>query len=267
MKFSVTTLLAYVISLSVLMVGSLETVGTFNLTKFLPDFMQIEFLSIPSLFVVLGGVMTGLFVMYPTGTVLTAVGTLRHVFSHYNSKSDLVEKQIETILQYRADYAADKNGFFQRVKGKTSDATTRYMFDLVSTNYSTREMRDMADMYLDKRLTMEIQKADVLTMMSATSPGFGMFGTILGLVVMLGNLDDPSKVGPGLAVALLTTLYGVAFANLVFAPLAKKIRHNMSIVETREKVTIEGVILIKEGKSELMIKDQLFSLLGKGTGE
>lgn len=262
MKFSITTLLAYVISLSVLMVGSLETVGTFNLTKLLPDFMQIEFLSIPSLFVVLGGVMTGLFVMYPTGTVLTAVGTLRHVFSHYNSKSDLVEKRIEKILKYRAEYAADKNGFFLRTK--PSDPTTRYMFDLVSTNYSTREMQDMADMYLDKRLTMEIQKADVLTMMSATSPAFGMFGTILGLVVMLGNLDDPSKVGPGLAVALLTTLYGVAFANLVFAPLAKKIRYNMSIVETREKVTIEGIILIKEGKSELMIKDQLFSMLGKG---
>ena len=156
MKFSITTLLAYVISLSVLMLGSLETVGTFNLTKLLPDFMQIEFLSIPSLFVVLGGVMTGLFVMYPTATVLTAVGTLRHVFSHFNSKSDLVEKQIEQILKYRAEYAADKNGFFLRTK--PSDPTTRYMFDLVSTNYSTREMQDMADMYLDKRLTMEIQK-------------------------------------------------------------------------------------------------------------
>lgn len=267
MKFSITTLLAYMVSLSVLLIGSLETVGTFNLTAMLPDFMNIKFLSIPSLFVVLGGVLTGLFIMYPTGTVLTAIATLRHAFSHYNSKSDLVEKQIDTILQYRSDYAQDKNGFFQKVKGKTGDATTSYMFDLVSTNYSAREMRDMAELYLDKRLTMEIQKADVLTMMSATAPAFGMFGTILGLVVMLGNLDDPSKVGPGLAVALLTTLYGVAFANLVFAPLAKKIRHNMAIVETREKVTIEGVILIKEGKSELMIKDQLFSLLGKGSSD
>lgn len=267
MKFSVTTLLAYVISLSFLLLGSLETVGALNLTQNLPQFLKYDFLSIPSLFVVLGGVLTGLFVMYPTGTVLTAIATLRHVFSHYNSKTDLVEDQIDTILQYRSDYAQDKNGFFQRVGNKVSDPTTKYMFDLVSTNYSTREMRDMADMYLDKRLTMEIQKADVLTMMSATSPAFGMFGTILGLVVMLGNLDDPSKVGPGLAVALLTTLYGVAFANLIFAPLAKKIRHNMSIVETREKVTIEGVILIKEGKSELMIKDQLFSLLGKGSSD
>ena len=267
MKFSIATIIAYTLSLSVLILGSMETVGALNISQYLPSIMQNGFLNIPSLFVVLGGVMTGLFIMYPTGTVLTAVATLRHVFSHYNDKSDLVENQISSILQYRSEYSQDKNGFFQKMSGKTPDPTTRYMFDLVSTNYSTREMRDMADMYLDKRLTMEHQKADVLTMMSATSPAFGMFGTILGLVVMLGNLDDPSKVGPGLAVALLTTLYGVAFANLVFAPMAKKIRHNMSIVETREKVSIEGIILIKEGKSELMIKDQLFSLLGKGTSD
>lgn len=267
MKFSIFTLLAYTLSLSVLLIGSLDTVGAIAFSSNLPKFLKIPFLDFASLFVVLGGVMTGLFIMYPTSTVLNAVSSLRHVFSHYNDKSDMVEKQIETILKYRSDYAADKNGFVERIKSITSDPTTRYMFDLVSTNYSTREMRDMADMYLDKRLTMEHQKADVLQMMSATSPAFGMVGTILGLIVMLGNLDDPSAVGPGLSLALLTTLYGVAFANLVFSPMAKKIKHNMGIVQTREAVSIEGVILIKEGKSELMIKDQLYSIIGKGSGE
>jgi chemotaxis protein MotA len=267
MKFSPITLLAYVLSLSVLLIGSLDTVGAVKFTESLPEFLKIPFLDFASMFVVLGGVMTGLFIMYPTGTVLNAVATLRHVFSHYSSKGDLVEKHIERMLQYRTEYSQDKNGFVERIKSKTSDPTTRFMFDLVSTNYSSRELRDMADMYLDKRLTQEIQKADVLSMMSATSPAFGMVGTILGLIVMLGNLDDPSAVGPGLSLALLTTLYGVAFANLVFAPMAKKIRYNMGIVETRESITIEGIILIKEGKSEMMIKDQLFSLLGKGSGE
>ena len=119
MKFSITTLMAYFFSLTFLILGSLETVGTFNLTAMLPDFLQLQFLNIPSLFVVLGGVLTGLFIMYPTGTFLTALATLRHAFSHYNSKSDLVEGQIEEILQFRSDYAQDKNGFVQRVKGKT----------------------------------------------------------------------------------------------------------------------------------------------------
>jgi len=265
MKFSPITLIAYVLSLSVLLIGSLDTVGAIQFTSNLPQFLKIPFLDFASMFVVLGGVMTGLFIMYPTGTVLNAVATLRHVFSHYSDKGDIVEKQVDRILEYRNEYASDKNGFIERIKNKTSDPTTRFMFDLVSTNYSARELRDMSDMYLDKRMNSEIQKADVLSQMSATSPAFGMFGTILGLIVMLGNLDDPSAVGPGLSLALLTTLYGVAFANLLFAPLAKKIKHNMGIVQTREAITIEGIILIKEGKSEMMIKDQLFSLLGKGS--
>jgi len=267
MKFSIFTLLSYTLSLSFLLIGSLDTIGAIGFSDALPEFLKIPFLDFPSLFVVLGGVMTGLFIMYPTPAVLNAVATLRHVFSHYEGKSDMVEAQIQTILQYRSDYAADKNGFVERIKSKTSDVTTRYMFDLVSTNYATKEMRDMAELYLDKRLTIEHQKADVLTMMATTAPAFGMFGTILGLIMMLKDLSDPSSVGVGLSLALLTTLYGVAFANLVFSPMAKKIKHNMGIVETRESVTIEGIILIKEGKSELMIKDQLYSIIGKGGEE
>ena len=189
--------------------------------------------------------------------MLNAVATLRHVFSHYEGKSDMVEAQIQTILEFRSEYAADKNGFVERVKSKTSDTTTRYMFDLVSTNYSTREMRDMAELYLDKRLTIEHQKADVLSMMATTAPAFGMFGTILGLIMMLKDLSDPSSVGVSLSLALDNTLW-CGLCKLGLFSNGEKIKHNMGIVETRESVTIEGIILIKR-KSELMIKDQLYS--------
>jgi flagellar motor component MotA len=116
MKFSIFTLLSYLLSFSVLMIGSLDTVGAIGFSAALPEFLKIPFLDFPSLFVVLGGVMTGLFIMYPTPAVLNAVATLRHVFSHYEGKSDMVEEQISTILEYRSEYAADKKGFVERVK-------------------------------------------------------------------------------------------------------------------------------------------------------
>jgi len=141
---------------------------------------------------------------------------------------------------------------------------TKYMFELVSTNYSAREIRDMAELYIDKRAGEEKKKADVLQMMANTAPSFGMVGTLLGLIIMLDNLDEPSGVGPALALALLTTLYGVGFANLLFSPMAKKIKYNQSINQTREKLVMEGIVLIREGKSELLIKDQLSSLIGQG---
>ena len=101
--------------------------------------------------------------------------------------------------------------------------------------------------------------------MAISSPAFGMFGTVLGLIVMLQNLDDPSAIGPGLSLALLTTLYGTAFANLLFAPLAKKIRFNSVLNSAREQLVLEGILMVKDGRSALMIKDQLYSLIGKGS--
>ncbi len=262
MKFSATTLLGFFICFTVLMVGALDTVGAVPLTKNLPGWLQIPFLDFASLFVVLGGLLTGLFIMYPAHTVLSAIGSLRYVFSHYNSKTELLEEEIKNILKYRSAYANDKNNFF--AANKPSDSMTKYMFELVSTNYSAREIRDMADLYIDKRAGEEKKKADVLQMMANTAPSFGMVGTLLGLIIMLGNLEDPSKVGPALALALLTTLYGVGFANLLFSPMAKKIKYNQSINQTREKLIMEGIVLIREGKSELLIKDQLGSLIGQG---
>ena len=64
---------------------------------------------------------------------------------------------------------------------------TKYMFELVSTNYSAREIRDMAELYIDKRAGEEKKKADVLQMMANTAPSFGMVGTLLGLIIMLGQ--------------------------------------------------------------------------------
>ena len=73
MKFSIFTLLSYTLSLSFLLIGSLDTIGAIGFSDALPEFLKIPFLDFPSLFVVLGGVLTGLFIMYPTPAVLTLV--------------------------------------------------------------------------------------------------------------------------------------------------------------------------------------------------
>ncbi len=148
MKFSPTTLLGFFICFSILMIGALDTVGAVAITKNLPLF-HFWIFRLASMFVVLGGLLTGLFIMYPAHTVLSAIGSLRFMFSHYNSKTELLETEIKNILQYRSAYANDKNNFF--ASNKPSDAMTKYMFELVSTNYSAREIRDMAELYIDKR--------------------------------------------------------------------------------------------------------------------
>lgn len=223
MKFSVSSFLGFFVSLVVLLLGSFATVGVINVKDVLPNvLLQFKFLDLPSFFVIIGGMLSGLFVMYPAFTVFKAIGAMKDMFSHYSGKLEVLEEEIKNIMKYKEEFVADKNGFIERMSRSNNDKITKYLFELVSTNYTSHEVREIGEVYIDKRSSEEIKKADVLDMMAITAPAFGMFGTVLGLIVMLGNLDNPDLVGPGLSVALLTTLYGTAFANLLFAPLAKK---------------------------------------------
>tara|TARA_B100001142_G_scaffold183753_1_gene183128 strand:- start:349 stop:1158 length:810 start_codon:yes stop_codon:yes gene_type:complete len=267
MKFTLSSFIGFILSFATLMLGSADTVGVVNFKDSLPEFLKIPFLDFTSLFVVIGGMLCGLFVMYPAGAVFKGISAIRLMFSHYNGKMEILEKEIENILEYKEGFVADKNGFIERMTKGSADKITKYLFELVSTNYSTHEIREIGEVYIDKRKTEEIKRADVLDMMAITSPAFGMFGTVLGLIVMLQNLDDPNAIGPGLSLALLTTLYGTAFANLLFAPLAKKIRFNSVLNVAREHLILEGITMVKDGRSALMIKDQLFSFIGQGSGD
>lgn len=81
-----------------------------------------------------------------------------------------------------------------------------------------REINELAQRHM--------RSANVLRKAAEVAPAMGLIGTLIGLVQMLGNLNDPSSIGPGLAVALLTTFYGAVLANMVFAPLASKLERN-----------------------------------------
>ncbi|HEY8486917.1 MAG TPA: MotA/TolQ/ExbB proton channel family protein, partial [Limnochordales bacterium] len=97
--------------------------------------------------------------------------------------------------------------------------------------------------------------------LSVYAPAFGMVGTLVGLVRMLGKLNDPSTVGPALALALLTTLYGALLAYLVFLPIAGKLRvKNEDEVMVREMM-IEGVLSIQAGENPRIVEEKLRSFL------
>tara|TARA_B100001057_G_scaffold461775_1_gene514116 strand:- start:284 stop:1093 length:810 start_codon:yes stop_codon:yes gene_type:complete len=267
MKFTLSSFIGFLISFLVLMLGSADTVGAIAFSDNLPSFLKIPFLDFTSFFVVIGGMLCGLFVMYPAGAVFKGISAIRLMFSHIDGKTEILEKEIDNILEYKEGFVADKNGFIERMTKGSGDKITTYLFELVSTNYSTGEIREIGEVYIDKRKDEEIKRADVLDMMAMTAPAFGMFGTVLGLIVMLQNLDDPEAVGPGLSLALLTTLYGTAFANLLFSPLAKKIRFNSVLNIAREHLILEGICMVKDNRSALMIKDQLYSFIGQGSGD
>lgn len=102
------------------------------------------------------------------------------------------------------------------------------------------------------------------------APAFGMIGTLMGLIIMLGNMDDPAAIGPGMAVALITTLYGALVSNLFFLPFADKLAfYSKKELEIRE-VIVRGILAIQEGDNPRVIEQKLQTMLPndqRGGGE
>lgn len=93
------------------------------------------------------------------------------------------------------------------------------------------------------------------------APAFGMIGTLIGLVAMLQNMDDPSKIGAGMAAALLTTLYGALMANLVFLPLADKLAQRSSEEILLRTIVIQGVMSIQAGDNPRNVQSKLMTFV------
>ena len=93
------------------------------------------------------------------------------------------------------------------------------------------------------------------------APAFGMIGTLVGLVAMLANMDDPSSIGGGMAVALLTTMYGAILANVVFLPLADKLAARSSQEVLLKTIIIKGVMSIQSGDNPRIVEQKLKTFL------
>ena len=93
------------------------------------------------------------------------------------------------------------------------------------------------------------------------APAMGMIGTLVGLVLMLGNMSDPKAIGPAMAVALLTTLYGALLANVILIPCAMKLKTKSSMEALNNELVIEGVMFINDGGNPRVMGDMLGSFL------
>ncbi len=105
------------------------------------------------------------------------------------------------------------------------------------------------------------------TLAGTYCPAFGMIGTLIGLIQMLQNLTDPSQIGAGMAVALITTFYGALFSNLIFLPMADKMKTQVGDVRKVREMIQAGVMSIVQGDGPSMIEKRLRLYLGDTTGE
>ena len=131
----------------------------------------------------------------------------------------------------------------------------------VADGYDGNFIRDNLERDRDNFLTHLDEGQKIYRAIGDCAPAFGMIGTLIGMVQMFANMTDPSKLGPFMAVALLATFYGAAVANLLCLPLADKLHLKLVDEEINRTLIIDGILMIREGKSPTLVREMLVAYL------
>ena len=132
---------------------------------------------------------------------------------------------------------------------------------MVIDGYDRTTVRSVMRAEMESTDLRHTQGKSLLESMGRSAPVFGMIGTLIGLVIMLGGMDDPTKIGPGMAVALLTTLYGLVVANAFFLPLARKLSQRSSEELLGKTITLEGILAVQAGDHPRIVAQKLQAYL------
>lgn len=216
------------------------------------------FVNVPSILVVMGGTVAAAFISFPLKQVLSIAGIVKNAFlTSLPDPTQLIKDMVryaeiarrEGILALESVTNEIRDPFLVNGIRMAVDGTDPELIESILTS----ELETVVERH-------SMGKA-VFDAIGKYGPAFGMIGTLIGLVIMLQNMDDPSKIGPGMAVALLTTLYGALLANLFALPLADKLSIRSQEEILIKSIIIRGVMSIQSGDNPRVVEQKLKSFL------
>lgn len=242
------------------LLGIIFGIGLFTTAIYRSTENYMIFVSINSAVMVLGGTLAATMIAYHGRYVIKTLISLVAIIFPYHLSPKKLNKDATLIIEWAK--VNSKEGF-KAVENiinseKNKDPVITYAKDLISTGVKGDKLRPLMEDLIECILERQMIQANILQTMAGFAPGFGMVGTLIGLIIMLDNMGgDISSVGPGLALALLTTLYGVVFAQLIFKPSAEKVQQTVEILRHRNIIIMESMVLLSEGKTSFEIQDYI----------
>jgi chemotaxis protein MotA len=210
------------------------------------------FVNVPSLMVVVGGTIAVTLIRFKIADV---IGSISVALKAFLFKMQNPEDIIEEMVEYTR--IAKKEGLIALEKESPADPFSAKALRYLSDGYDEGLIEDMLSK--DIRLTLQRHSTGQQVFKSAgdAAPAFGMIGTLIGLVQMLSSMSDPASIGPSMAIALLTTLYGAVVANLVCIPIADKLSLNSEKEKLTKTIIVEGAVAINRGVSPMVLEESL----------
>jgi len=216
------------------------------------------YVDIPSMILVIGASSAVLFFAFPMGQVKKLVGVAKKAFFH---KPQSAEKLIEDMVSYAE--IARRDGILS-LENSAKDIEDPFIVSGIQMAVDGTDP-ELIEQIMESELDNLVERHDsgkaLFDTLGKYAPAFGMIGTLVGLVVMLQNMDDPSKIGPGMAIALLTTMYGAIIANAIAGPIADRLAKRSAEEVLLKTIIIKGVMSIQSGDNPRVVEQKLRTFL------
>ena len=212
----------------------------------------------PAFLIVMGGTIGATMLQTPPAVFVHAMQITIWVFKPLKLQ---LKKEIKKMVDWSS--LARKEGLLglETVIPKEKDLFAKKGLQLLVDGNEPEVIRDCMEVELTAKEHRLHQAAKVFEAMGGYAPTIGIIGAVMGLIHVMQNLSDPSKLGPGIATAFVATIYGVGLANLIFLPIANKLKaQSHAVVQSREMV-VEGIIAIAEGENPRNIEIKLSGYL------
>lgn len=212
------------------------------------------FIDVPSIMIVGGGTFGATMVNYPLREIFGVFKVVKNAFFTSNiANKELIKMFVdfakksrkEGILSLESEVRNVKEDFLKKGLGLSIDGL------------EPQSIRDILETEIDFIRSRHSLGAEIFTTMGSYAPAMGMIGTLIGLVQMLQSMDDPGKIGPAMAVALITTFYGALLANIICLPIAGKLRTRSKEEMLSKEMMIQGIISLSNGDNPRIIEQKL----------
>ncbi|MEM6646492.1 MAG: MotA/TolQ/ExbB proton channel family protein [Bacteroidota bacterium] len=218
------------------------------------------FLDVPSMLLVIGGTLAALLVAF-------SLTELKQVVPGFKAFVGFQDPSLDEYVDQFGELArmARRDGVLalDRKIDEIEDPVMKMGLEMIVDGVDEEEVSDLMQVKIKQELGSMSLMANFFNTAGTYAPSFGMIGTLIGLITMLNDLSDPSQIGAGMAVAMVTTFYGAVVANLFFLPFAGKASGQLSTVRKSRQIVLTGILSIVRGESPTMIEKRLRLFIGE----
>lgn len=213
------------------------------------------FIDMPSVLVVILGSGSALMIAFPGSRLKGFLAVTRNAF--FTVKRD--PEKLLGQLQEMSNRVRKEGGLLalEEVVVDIDDEFLKRGVQMVVDGYDPLAIQDVLFLEIEKIEERHTEGSEMYQALGAYAPAFGMIGTLVGLVQMLGNLDNPDAIGPAMAVALLTTFYGSVLANVIAIPMAKKLDVRSAEEVAEKTIMAHGLLSILSGENPRFMTERL----------